>query len=117
MASGFILELGDFKTFGKTDPFCRDKTLRGNRPGGKVMMEIFYFFPNNYLEQLNMVPKCRLRSTSTTQIDKNYKKELLKILKAVWNPFQKKTVLLLYLVNTNEIPDNFSLGPVSAKNT
>lgn len=81
------------------------------------MMEIFYFFPNNYLEQLNMVPKCRLRSTSTTQIDKNDKKELLKILKTVWNPFQKKTVLLLYLVNTNEIPDNFSLGPVSAKNT
>lgn len=78
MASGFILELGDFKTFGKTDPFCRDKTLRGNRPGGKVMMEIFYFFPNNYLEQLNMVPKCRLRSTSTTQIDKNDKKRTFK---------------------------------------
>lgn len=42
--SGFILELGDFKTFGKADPFPRDETLRGNRAGGKVMMERFFFF-------------------------------------------------------------------------
>lgn len=33
--------------------------------------------PNDYLEQLSMVPKCRLRSTSTKQIGKRKKKKEL----------------------------------------
>lgn len=91
---------GDFKTLGKADPFHRDETLRGNRASGKVIMERFFFLTNNYLEWLNMVPKCRLRSTSPTQIDKSRKKKTLKNPQGCLNPSQRKTVLLFYLVNT-----------------
>jgi len=90
----FILELGDFRTFSKADPFPGGETWRENRAGGNVMRKR-YFLPNDYLEELSMVCKYSLRSTSTKQTDKNNKKRTFKNLEGCFESVPGENSILM----------------------